>query len=67
MQIVLLPKYILAKIDKKIQEFLCRHKEENAHHMHLKAWDSICSSKGEGGLGIKKMEETNLALVTKLS
>lgn len=67
MQMVLLPKYMLDKIDKRIRDFLWGHKLEKAHHLPLKAWDSICSPKGEGGLGIKKMEDINLALVTKLS
>ena len=32
----------------------------------LKAWDSICLPKDLGGLGIRKMREVNLALISKL-
>lgn len=32
---------------------------------HMKAWDTICRPKGEGGLGIKKILEFNDALIGK--
>jgi hypothetical protein len=37
-----------------------------ARNLSLKAWDSICIPKMLGGLGLRKMREVNLALVSKL-
>lgn len=64
MHVVLLLKYMLAKMDKRIRDFFWGDREENAQHLHLKAWDSVCLPKGVGGLRIKKMEDINLSLVT---
>ena len=33
----------------------------------LKSWDSICTPKNVGGLGIKKIADMNQAFVTKMT
>jgi hypothetical protein len=40
---------------------------KKSKNLSLKAWDSICTPKALGGLGVRKMREVNLALITKLS
>lgn len=66
MQVIMLPTHMLARMDKKIRGFLWGHNEDQVHHFHPKSWESVCTPKGEGGLGIKKMEDINMASITKL-
>lgn len=61
MQVIILLKKMLAKMDMKLKDFLWSNRHDKTRHMHVKAWDSICIPKGEGGLGIKKMEDMNIA------
>lgn len=51
-------------MDKKIRGFPQEHSEEKAHYFHLKSWDTVYASK-EGGLGVKRMEDINFALIAK--
>lgn len=67
MQVIMLPKSIMSKMDKTIRNFLWGYREEKSHHMHLKAWDTICIPKHESGLGIKRIETMNTTLITKLA
>ena len=39
-------------------------KRRKIHHVN---WDTVTRDKMEGGLGIRKMRETNRAILTKLS
>ena len=41
-------------------------KKKKKRNLSLKAWDSLCIPKALGGLGLRKMREVNLALVSKL-
>ncbi|XP_074314781.1 uncharacterized protein LOC141650580 [Silene latifolia] len=63
--IFLLPKCIIKKI-----EALCRNFLLNGDAMYqrtpLVAWDSVCCSKKEGGLGVKNAGVWNIATVGKL-
>jgi hypothetical protein len=34
--------------------------------LSIKSWNSICSPKALGGLGIRKMKDVNIALISKL-
>lgn len=53
MQVIMLPKSILMRMDNLIRNFLWGHREDKAHHMHLKAWDTIYQNI-KGDLGLEK-------------
>lgn len=65
MQVILLPKEMLTKMDKRTRGFLWGHSEDKAHHFHPKSWATVCQSK-EGGLIVKRMVDINMASITKL-
>ncbi|KAL6966695.1 hypothetical protein U1Q18_032485 [Sarracenia purpurea var. burkii] len=41
-------------------------KKNGTRKLHPIAWDNVCKSKSDGGLGVKKTQEMNLALLAKL-
>ncbi|CAL5324749.1 unnamed protein product [Camellia sinensis] len=65
MQTMELPRDICNKIDRLNRNFLWGS-TENAKKVHLVNWQNVCKSKKQGGLGIRKAREQNLALITKL-
>lgn len=54
------------KLDKLNRDFLWGH-DEKSSKIHLVDWDTICLSKSEGGLGIRKARHMNQALLAKVS
>jgi hypothetical protein len=66
MSTFLLPKGFCRKIDQLFKNFWWGFPPEKIRNLSLKSWNSICSPKALGGLGLRKMEEVNLALITKL-
>lgn len=53
---ILLPKRVIAAIDKRRRAFFWMG-EENCHSGNCKiAWDKVCSPKEKGGAGIKNLE-----------
>lgn len=66
MQTFLMPNYINDKIDSKMRKFFWGFEEHDKHRLHLKAWDVVCTPKHLGGLGLRKMNDVNLAFITKL-
>ena len=58
------PKKVLQEIVKIQRSFLWGGVEENKKICWL-SWNNVCKTKEEGGLGIKNVEEFNLALLSK--
>ena len=57
-------KFICNKFDQTIKGFQQGH-EPGATKIHLKNWDSICQTKANGGLRIRKSNKMNQALLRK--
>ena len=65
---LLLSKQVCSKLDALNHKFWWGFIEENKKNgVCLKSWDSICTPKAAGGLGLKKTEDMNRALVEKLT
>ncbi|XP_059460221.1 uncharacterized protein LOC132189495 [Corylus avellana] len=62
----LLPISTSTDLDRIFKKFWWGFPPKKARNLSLKAWDSICFPKELGGLGIRKMREVNLALISKL-
>lgn len=67
MQTFVLPKGMLDRMDTNIRRFFWGKAEDTRHSLYLKAWADICMPKAMGGLGVRRMRDTNLALITKLA
>lgn len=52
MQTFQLPKAMLRKMDRLHRNFLWNFKDDDRRHLHLKSWNSVCTPKVHGGLGI---------------
>ncbi|XP_026459959.1 uncharacterized protein LOC113360698 [Papaver somniferum] len=66
MMCFLLPNKTLDKLNALQREFWWQ-KNKNNRGLHLKSWDFICTSKANGGLGIKSSHKFNLALLTRVA
>ena len=66
MSTFLLPMSFCNELDKIFKNFWWGFPAKKSRNLSLKAWDSLCIPKLLGGLGLRKMREVNLALVTKL-
>ena len=64
---LLLPKQVCSKLDALNQNFWWGKKDDNKLRCCLKSWESICTPKSMGGLGIKKTEDMKRVLVAKMS
>lgn len=65
MSIFMLPKRVYRSIDIRMKNFFWGFDGES-RHFHPKSWESICKLKTYGGLGLRKMEDVNRALVAKM-
>ncbi|XP_028094336.1 uncharacterized protein LOC114294405 [Camellia sinensis] len=65
MQISKLPQSICKQIDKLNRNFLWGDLERRKK-VHLVNWKQVCKVKQEGALGLRRAEDQNLALLTKL-
>ncbi|XP_074304182.1 uncharacterized protein LOC141638902 [Silene latifolia] len=63
-RIFILPKTIIARIEVCYRSFLW-HGNEQKENPPLVAWDTICQPKRQGGLGIKRFHEWNVAAIGK--
>lgn len=59
------PKSVCYKIDRVVRKFLWGD-GDTTNKVHLISWNKICVSKKNGGLGINKSYERNLAFLAKL-
>jgi hypothetical protein len=66
MSTFLLPKSLCRKLDQMFKNFWWGFPPRKVRNLSLKSWNSLCSLKSSGGLGLRKMEEVNLALISKL-
>jgi hypothetical protein len=66
MSTFLLPKSLCSKLDRIFKNLWWRFPTKKTRNLSLKAWDSFCLPKDLGGLGLRKMREVNLALISKL-
>uniref|UniRef100_A0A803NX31 Reverse transcriptase zinc-binding domain-containing protein n=1 Tax=Cannabis sativa TaxID=3483 RepID=A0A803NX31_CANSA len=62
----LIPKSICTALDKLVRRFWWKGSDDSNRFLALANWDSICVPKRWGGLGFKKFEDLNFALVAKL-
>lgn len=58
---------MLDRMDRTIKNFFWGHIEDKTYNLPLKAWKYIFTPKSNGGLGIWKMRDLNLALISKLT
>lgn len=65
MQTNKLPQSVCKQLDRLNRNFLWRD-QLTKRKVHLVNWRQVCKSKQDGGLGIKRAEDQNLALLTKL-
>jgi hypothetical protein len=66
MSTFLLPMSFCYELEKFFRNFWWGFPAKKSRNLLLKACDSLCIPKLLGGLGLRKMREVNLALVTKL-
>ena len=67
MSTFLLPKSLYKKLDQVFKNLWWGFLPKKVRNLSLKSWNSLCSPKASGGLGFRKMEEVNLALIFKLA
>ncbi|GMQ02192.1 hypothetical protein CsSME_00048543 [Camellia sinensis var. sinensis] len=65
MQTSKLPQSICKQIDKINRNFLWGDLE-GRKKVHLVNWKQVCKAKQEGGLGLRRAEDQNIALLAKL-
>lgn len=61
-----IPKGICNYLDAMVRRFWWGAKPGSKRFLALKSWRTICQSKEVGGLGFKKFQDVNLALLSKL-
>ncbi|KAH9730831.1 putative ribonuclease H protein [Citrus sinensis] len=66
MQTINLPRSIKLKIDQLCRRFIWSGSAEH-QKMSLVSWDMVCTPKSKGGLGFKKLEIMNHALIMKIN
>ncbi|CAN1170305.1 Putative ribonuclease H protein At1g65750 [Linum perenne] len=66
MHVAVLPVTTCEEIDQKIHNFVWGSSDET-RKVHLVAWETICTPKEDGGLGLKLARQLNRAYLTKLA
>lgn len=65
MQTTLIPKGVIQSIERLSRNFLWGE-VEGERRCHLVNWETVTLSKDQGGLGIRRLREMNLAFLAKL-
>lgn len=65
MQSAFLPRALCDEIDKKCRNFVWGD-TESQRHVHLASWDSICTPRKFGGLGLRSARNINTAFMMKI-
>ena len=60
----IIPKYTISKIEQTFSSFLWFGKLGNTHRAKI-IWESVCLPKEEGGLGLRRIKDSNNANVMK--
>jgi hypothetical protein len=63
MSTFLLPSSLCKTLDRHFKDFWWGFPLDKSSHLSLKSWDSICLPRNQGGLGLRKMFTSNLALI----
>ncbi|XP_062176085.1 uncharacterized protein LOC133881146 [Alnus glutinosa] len=66
MSTFMLPVSICKMLDRSFKNFWWGFPKDKSRNLSLKSWSSICLPRSQGGLGIRDMKSTNLALISKL-
>uniref|UniRef100_A0A803Q136 Reverse transcriptase domain-containing protein n=1 Tax=Cannabis sativa TaxID=3483 RepID=A0A803Q136_CANSA len=70
MAICMIPKSICTKIDSILAQFWWKGQNDdnlNRRYLALKCWSELCQPKRNGGLGIRRLHDMNMALLAKLA
>jgi hypothetical protein len=60
-----LPKWLIHEIDKRRRAFFWKGQKNTSGANCMVAWENVCTSKHEGGLGVKNLEQQNISLLLK--
>jgi len=66
MSTFLLPDSVCNSLDRHFKNLRWGFPKGKTKNLTLKSWRSICMPRSHGGLGIRDMKSTKLALLTKL-
>ena len=66
MSVLKSPKVAIVSLQDILRDFLWNNNKDGKKKLPLVAWDKVCLPKELGGIGIRSLENQNLALGAKL-